>query len=89
MNKAIFICNFFVEANKKRHRLEICAKGEAKGLPQIDFGHKKLHYIHVAKLYDYIKDKHDISLKEFEKIVPGRPCAYKPFRNISKILLKK
>ncbi len=89
MKKAIFICNFFIEAHNKGYILEICANGEAKGLPQIDFGHKKLHYFHVAKLYDYIQHKPIISLEEFEKIIPGRPCAYAPFRDISKIVLKK
>ena len=53
-------------------------------IPQVDFGHKKLHGKHLRPLYpSVLADNADIN-KLIEKIAPGRPCAHLPFRKIVK-----
>ena len=90
MNEALFACEFFVEAYNKKYPIELCKKGEAKDLPQVDFGHKKLHYYHVLRLFKhFIEQNNPITHEEFGKIVPGRPCDVKCFREITAEILRK
>jgi hypothetical protein len=54
------------------------------GIPQVDFGHKKLHGKHFRALFpSVLADNADIN-KLIEKIAPGRPCTHLPFRKIVK-----
>jgi len=53
-------------------------------IPQVDFGHKKLHGKHFRALFPgVLADNTDIN-KLIEKIAPGRPCTHLPFRKIVK-----
>ncbi|MEA2008148.1 MAG: hypothetical protein U9O54_03430 [Chloroflexota bacterium] len=53
-------------------------------IPQIDFGHKKLHGNYFRALFpDVLADDSDIN-KLIEKVAPGRPCTHLPFRKIVK-----
>jgi hypothetical protein len=49
---------------------------------QIDFGHKQLHEGHLGKLYPDILGE-DVNIpKLIECVAPGRPCTYKPMKEI-------
>ncbi len=75
---------FFEIAEEKGHKIEICKRGQYTGEKQIDFGNKKLHAGHVRKLFSLAKDNEILSYEDFEKIVPGRPCAVPYFNNINR-----
>lgn len=52
------------------------------GIPQIDFGNKKLHADHLAQLYPKILTP-GINVKDvIELVARGRPCTHKPMRMI-------
>ncbi|QLC50604.1 hypothetical protein HWN40_10375 [Methanolobus zinderi] len=79
-----FVNRFFETAEKLGYDVEVCKRGEARGKKQIDFGNKKLHELHLRKLYPMlIENGIDFSYDAFNDIVPGRPCAVKGFREIS------
>ena len=85
MNKDDFANKFFDEGKKQGYKIEKCKRGEARGLPQIVFHHKKLHLLHTYKLYSLIIERRiNISRTDFESVVRGRPCAYLPFIKILK-----
>jgi len=68
----------------------MCKRGDARGKRQIDFGRKKLHELHLQKLYSTLtKDGIDFSYESFDRIVPGRPCAVKGFKEICREFLAK
>ena len=51
-------------------------------VPQIDFGHKKLHGNHIRALFPVVLE-HDANINGLiERIAPGRPCSHVPFRKI-------
>ncbi len=51
-------------------------------VPQIDFGHKKLHALHFEKLFpEILADGTDIGAL-IEIVAPGHPCAHRPMREI-------
>jgi hypothetical protein len=51
-------------------------------IPQIDFGHKKLHGNHLRELFPRVLADNANINKLIEKVAPGRPCAHAPFRKI-------
>ena len=58
-------------------------------IPQVDFGHKKLHGNHFRALFPMVlADNTDIN-KRIEEAAPGRPCAHAPFRKIIKQVKKE
>ncbi len=51
-------------------------------VPQIDFGHKKLHARHFEKLFpEILADGADVGAL-IENVAPGRPCSHRPMREI-------
>jgi len=67
----------------KNHSYNI---GRLRGtnIPQVDFGHKKLHGNHFRALFpSVLADNADIN-KLIDDVAPGRPCAHLPFRKIVK-----
>lgn len=51
-------------------------------IPQVDFGHKKLHGNHFRSLFPRVlADNADVN-KLIEEVAPGRPCVHAPFRKI-------
>jgi hypothetical protein len=90
MNQEEYVNKFFEIAKKMGYEIETCKSGTCAGERQIDFGNKKLHAGHVRLLYPVAKDKGvDITNVDFEKIVPGRPCASAPFRKINSEIWSK
>lgn len=89
MNKDDFVNRFFNEGKKQGYIIESCKRGEAKGLPQIIFPHKKLHLLHLSNLFPLIVKKEGISRANFNSTIKGRPCAYLPFIKILKRCLNK
>lgn len=58
-------------------------------IPQIDFGHKKLHGNHFRALFpDILADNAKIN-QLIEKIAPGRPCSHLPIRKIVEQIKKE
>ena len=56
------------------------------GYRQIDFVYKELHEGHLNRLYPTIlADNADISAL-IKMVAPGRPCAYKPMKDIIKAI---
>ena len=74
-----FIDSVFRIAEQQGYRIE---RNRRNGLPQIDFGHKKLHSGHVKRLYPEIMDIAARIPQLIEKVAPGRPCTHKPMRLI-------
>ena len=59
------------------------------GIPQIDFGNKKLHGKHFRVLFPRVlADGVNIN-KLIEEIAPGRPCSHLPFRKIVEQIKKE
>jgi hypothetical protein len=84
-----FMDDFFINAEKMGYEIESCKLGEAQGKKQIDFGNKKLHELHIRRLYPMlIENGINFSYEAFNDVVPGRPCAVKGFREISATVLK-
>ena len=52
------------------------------GLDQIDFGHKKLHAGHLAKLYPEILLPGARVSALINQAAPGRPCTHRPMKAI-------
>lgn len=79
LDKNQFVNEVFRIAEKRGFRIE---NNRFNGLPQIDFGHKKLHAGHLKQLYlDILNPTASISAL-IEKVAPGRPCTHKPMREI-------
>lgn len=74
-----FIDDVFRIAREKGHRIET---NQRNGLPQIDFGLKKLHLGHIRRLYPGVLMENAQVNKLIESVAPGRPCSHKPFRKI-------
>lgn len=74
---------FFETAKKIGLKIETCQAGKFKGERQLDFGNKKLHAGHIRKLFEIVKKNKEISHNDFEKVVPGRPCAIPFFNKIN------
>ena len=88
MNAEEYVNKFFKAAKNMGYEIETCQRGPYQGEKQIDFGNKKLHASHVKKLYPLVKKKGtNISYEDFEKIVPGRPCAVPYFNNINRKII--
>ena len=82
-----YVDKFFETASNMGYEIESCQRGEFKGERQIDFGNKKLHAGHIRRVYPVVKRKSTICYEEFEKIVPGRPCAVLIFNKINKKII--
>ena len=53
------------------------------GLAAVDFGHRQLHEGHISRLLQYAATAGGaISTADFERLVPGRPCARPGFLEI-------
>jgi hypothetical protein len=52
------------------------------GQDQIDFGNKKLHSGHFAKLYPKILLPSANVSKLIDEVAPGRPCSHRPMKDI-------
>jgi len=62
---------------------------DSGGIPQIDFGNKKLHGKHFRALFPgALADNVNIN-KLIDKIAPGRPCSHLPFRKIIEQIKKE
>ncbi len=73
-----FIDQVISIARKKGFRIET----NRDGLTQIDFGNKKLHARHLRAMFPAIlEDGVAISII-IEKVAPGRPCTFKPMKEI-------
>jgi hypothetical protein len=72
----------------KSHGYEVgCLLGT--DIPQVDFGHKKLHGKHFRALFpSVLADNANIN-KLIENIAPGRPCSHLPFRKIVEQIRKE
>jgi hypothetical protein len=51
-------------------------------IPQIDFGHKKLHGKHFRALFPCVLADNANIYELIEIVAPGRPCSHLPFRKI-------
>lgn len=88
MNDDEYVDMFFKKAKELGYTIERCEKGKACGQRQIDFGNKKLHAAHIKELHHLIEEKGlSFSYPDFEKIVPGRPCAVNRFKKINESFL--
>ena len=57
-------------------------KTNRNGVEQIDFGHKKLHRVHLCGLYpDVLEDGVHIG-RLIDRVALGRPCTHKPMREL-------
>jgi len=74
-----FINDIFRIAKRKGYQIET---SRVNGLPQIVFGHKKLHLDHIKKLFPDVLFKNSNINKLIENVASGRPCTHKPFREI-------
>lgn len=52
------------------------------GQMQIDFGNKKLHAEHLARLFPQILSEEADVARLIEAVAPGRPCTHRPMREI-------
>lgn len=78
MNITQFVNLVVTIARKNGWRIET----NRDGLTQIDFGNKKLHSRHLEAMFpEILQDGASIS-GIIEKIAPGRPCTFKPMREI-------
>lgn len=78
---------FFEIAEDLGYKIEPCQAGSSKGKKQVVFKHKKLHADHLRKLYPLVVSKgSEVPYEDFKRIVPGRPCAHKPFDKINRII---
>lgn len=74
-----FIAAILRIAQEEGYKIETSARN---GLPQVNFGKKKLHAGHFRKLYPAIlaEDAHIPTL--INAVAPGRPCSHEPMRKI-------
>ena len=56
---------------------------------QIDFGNKKLHEGHLARIYPNALDQTANIPKLIEQVAPGRPCTHKPMKEIIDEILRQ
>lgn len=78
MDKAQFV-NLAIEiARMNGWRIET----NRDGLTQIDFGNKKLHSRHLEAMFPTILENAASISAIIEKVAPGRPCTFKPMREI-------
>ena len=78
MDKTQFVNLVVTIARKNGWRIET----NRDGLTQIDFGNKKLHARHLEAMFpEILEDGASISTI-IDKIAPGRPCTFKPMREI-------
>ena len=85
-NKNEYLDAVFSIAEERGHGIE---RNQRNGLPQIDFGHKKLHADHLEQLYPNILDTTTKVSVLIEKVAPGRPCTHKPMREIRDEILRR
>jgi len=78
MNQQEFIDQVSRIARAKGFKVETNTNGQTP----IDFGHKKLHSGHLAKLFPEILLRDANIAKLIDAVAPGRPCAHKPMREI-------
>ncbi len=74
-----FLADVLRIARQKKYKIE-CLRGTS--IPQIDFGHKKLHGGHLEKLFPAVLGGYANIAQLIEEVAPGRSCAHKPFREI-------
>lgn len=51
-------------------------------IPQVDFGHKKLHGRHFRALFPAVLADDTNINGLIKRVAPGRPCTHPPFREI-------
>ncbi len=73
-----FIDQVVTISRKKGFRIET----NRDGLTQIDFGNKKLHARHLREMFPEILEDGVTILTIIEKVAPGRPCTFKPMKEI-------
>ena len=73
-----FIDEVVAIARKKGFRIET----NRDGLTQIHFGNKKLHARHLRAMYPEIMEDGVTVSTIIEKVAPGRPCTFKPMKEI-------
>jgi hypothetical protein len=72
-------------ARQLGYRIELSRDGR----DQIDFGTKKLHAGHLARLFpDALTTDVDVA-RLIERVAPGRPCTHPPMRQIIGIMLER
>ncbi len=78
MDTQQFVEQVVTIARTKGFRIET----NREGLTQIDFGNKKLHSRHLQAMYPEIMDDGVTISQIIEKVAPGRPCTFKPMKEI-------
>lgn len=78
MNRTEFVNLVVTTARDKGWRIET----NRDGLTQIDFGTKKLHARHLEAMFPEILEEGASISAVIDKVAPGRPCTYKPMREI-------
>ena len=66
-------------AQEHGHTIQVC---RGKGDLQVDFGHKKLRFEHIRRMYPEVLYEHADIARLIDRVAPGRPCAHAPFRRI-------
>jgi hypothetical protein len=74
-----FINDVLRIAREKGHKVETLHR---TSVPQIDFGHKKLHGDHIRQLFPDALSRNANINSLIDRIARGRPCAHRPFREI-------
>lgn len=86
INEEEFIVEVIRVAREQGYKIELSTRN---GLPQIDFGKKKLHAGHLAKMYPAVLSDQIRLARLIESVAPGRPCAHRPMREIIERLRKE
>lgn len=73
-----FINQVVTIAQKKGFRIET----NRDGVTQIDFGNKKLHARHLRAMFPRIVENGASISRTIEMVAPGRPCTFKPMKEI-------
>lgn len=82
--------DFVAEVVRAAHELGYKVESSARnGLPQIDFGNKKLHAGHLQSMYPAILEPGANIATLVDHAAPGRPCAHRPMREIVELLRKQ
>ncbi len=78
MNRQEFIYQVIRKARANGFKVETNRNDQE----QIDFGNKKLHSGHLARLFPKILNRDANVAKLIDEVAPGRPCTHKPMREI-------
>jgi hypothetical protein len=78
MNTIQFVNLVVTIARKNGWRIET----NRDGLTQINFGNKKLHSRHLEAMFPDILEDGALISEIIQKVAPGRPCTFRPMREI-------